>query len=48
MMPLGALFVFLFVKRLVRYVAGMPDTDLNITLGVEEEFFLVSSPSLGT
>ena len=29
----------------MRYVAGMPDTDLNITLGVEEEFFLVSPQS---
>ena len=31
----------------MRYVAGMPDTDLNITLGVEEEFFLVSTRSRG-
>ena len=29
----------------VRYVAGMPDSDLNITLGVEEEFFLVDPES---
>ena len=29
----------------MRYVAGMPDNDLNITLGVEEEFFLVDPES---
>ena len=29
----------------VRYVARMPDSDLNITLGVEEEFFLVDPES---
>jgi len=29
----------------MRYVAGMPDSDLNITLGVEEEFFLVDPES---
>ena len=29
----------------LRYVAGMSDTDLNITLGVEEEFFLVDPQS---
>ena len=35
----------LFGERSVRYVAGMPDTNLHITLGVEEEFFLVSPES---